>query len=99
MTKRRKLVLRLSGGPLMAMRGNSGYFHECAGLDRDLLKGRHECTCHLTEKGFRQVYAIVNEVIAGVRYPNKSGPEYQAMLEVRQILEAEFLRQTNQSLD
>jgi len=96
-----KLVLRLEGAELAATIANAGYFTDCDGLDNILLPFRSKPDWRklaLTESNYFCMYQGVLSALDGVKYPGKSGHEYESLLRVKELMETEFERQRGEAL-
>lgn len=92
-----KIVLKLSGNELQALIGNAGSFSECDGLMDTLYKfnlsSSEERKIYLTDFGFNCMYSCLLSTINGPRFPATSGKEYNFLVNIKEYMESEYVRQ------
>ncbi|MES9970745.1 MAG: hypothetical protein ABW092_11985 [Candidatus Thiodiazotropha sp.] len=89
-----KLSLTLEGEALNALIGNAGAFVECNDLGMELM--RNSATpikVFLTQGQVESAFKIIETIISGPKYPNKSGKEYNGLISFRNLLMTESKRQ------
>lgn len=97
--KRKKLSITLEGDILSAVIGNAGFFVECGGFGDEVLRQTHSRLARrisLTENQVESILNIIDTISDGVKYPSKSGREYNGLMAFRELLINERLRQWNQ---
>jgi hypothetical protein len=93
--KRKKLSLTLEGETLNAVIGNAGAFMECNDLGMELLRNpaTSKQKIFLTSGQVEMTFKIIENILSGHKYPNKSSKEYKGLVTFRNLLKSERERQ------
>jgi hypothetical protein len=93
--KRKKLSLTLEGETLNAVIGNAGAFVECNDLGMELVRNTatSKRKIFLTSGQVEMTFKIIENILSGPKYPNKSGKEYNGIITFRDLLKSERKRQ------
>lgn len=95
-----RIKLNISGGMLRVLYAIARDFAHCGkigaiGLTPNV---KEEQNFKLNNKDFKCVYNVILQNINGPRYPNKSGKEYEALLELKKYFELECIKQRNHEI-
>lgn len=96
--KNRRLSITLEGDILSAARGNAGFFVECGGFGDEILRNPHSSEAKkvsLTNGQVESILNVIEEISVGIKYPTKSGREYDGLMSFRELLRNEKDKQWN----
>ena len=96
--KNKRLSITLEGDVLGAAKGNAGFFIECGGFGGEILRSPHSREAKkvsLTAGQVESILKIIEEISEGIKYPTKSGREYEGVVSFRDLLRRERNRQWN----
>jgi len=94
-----KIKLCLEGQYLGVMRAIVAEFKECGKVGKILLSAdKEKKNLKINEEEFICLYRGIVNAINGNRYPNKSGNEYKALLDLREFLEGEHFNQRGRGI-
>jgi hypothetical protein len=95
-----KLKLRIEGRELQALYAISSEFKGCGKASKIGLSinRKEQQNFKFNDADFLCVYASINRVLNGHRYPAKEGHEYLALCKLKSYFEEEYIKQRNHEI-